>query len=265
MPDFIDFADLKASVSIVDVLRLLNVATKPDGDRLRACCPIHKGTDPRGFVVTPSKGLWYCFGGCKGGDMIALVAKVRLCTQKEAAQFIAEGTGTSSGNGTVPRAGNSSPQPQAKEERRRGFDAEAYAKGLDPAHAALAPLEIAPETLREWKAGYSTSGVNRGRLALPIINKYGVIVGYAGRAVGEETPRLVFPNGLSPAEFIFGAHRVTTGELQLVRDPLDVMRAYENGVENVVAFLTETVSAQQLEILASLMDEQKCDTVSLFG
>src|SRR5271168_430191 len=98
MPDFIDFQELKDRVNIVDVLRLLGIAAKPDGPRLRACCPIHKGADARGFVVTPAQGLWYCFGGCGGGDIIALVAKVRGCEQKEAARFIAEGTGTCSRN-----------------------------------------------------------------------------------------------------------------------------------------------------------------------
>lgn len=263
MSDYIDFTDLKSRVNITDVLRLLNIATKQEGAQLRARCPIHKGSDPRGFVVTPAKGLWYCFNGCNGGDMIALVAKVRGCEPREAARFIAEGTGASSKNSTVPKGNHSSPQP--REEKRRGFDAEAYAKGLDPAHAALAALEIAPETLREWKAGYATSGVNRGRLAIAIVARDGTTIGYAGRAVGEETPRLSFPNGLSPQEFIFGEHRVAEGELHLVRDPLDVLRAHENGVENVVAFLTDSLTAQQLEMLSSLMDERKCETVSLFG
>lgn len=263
MPNFIDFQELKDRVNIVDVLRLLGVATKTHGLQLRACCPIHKGADHRGFVVTPAKGLWYCFGGCGGGDIIALVAKVRGCEEKEAARFIAEGTCTGSGNSTVPGNSNSSPQP--KQEKRRGFDAEAYAKGLDPAHAALAPLGIAAETFREWKAGYSASGVNRGRLALAIVSKDGVVVGYAGRVLGDGSPTLSFPNGLSPAEYIFGADRVAEGELHLVRDPLDVMRAHENGVENVVAFLTESATAQQLEMLASLMDEKKCEALSLFG
>jgi hypothetical protein len=32
----------------------------------------------------------------------------------------------------------------------------------------------------------------------------------------------------------------------------------------VIAFLTSTISAQQLEQLASLMDEKCCDSVELF-
>ena len=102
MSSYVDFQELKSRVNIADVLPLLGITTKTHGAQLRACCPIHKGSDPRGFVVTPAKGVWYCFGGCGGGDMITLVAKVRGCDQKDAARFIAEGTGTSSGNRTVP-------------------------------------------------------------------------------------------------------------------------------------------------------------------
>ena len=48
-----------------------------------------------------------------------------------------------------------------------------------------------------------------------------------------------------------------------MRDPLQILTAYEAGVENVVAFLT-TITAQQLEQLASLMDEKKVETIELF-
>jgi hypothetical protein len=48
-----------------------------------------------------------------------------------------------------------------------------------------------------------------------------------------------------------------------VRDPLDVLIAFESGVGNVVAFLSE-ITPQSLEMLAGLMDEKKCETVELF-
>ena len=263
MSNFVDFQELKARVNIADVLPLLGIVTKPFGAQLRACCPIHKGRESRGFVVTPAKGLWYCFGGCGGGDMITLVAKMHGCDEKDAARFIAEGTGTSSGNRTVPGDRNSSPQPSA--ERRRGFDAEAYAKGLDPSHAALAPLGIAPETFRQWKAGYSPSGVNRGRLALPVCGRDGTVIAYCGRAITEEQqPALIFPNGVAPSAHIFGADRVKDGELILVRDPLDVLKAFESGIENVVSFLTEGISSEQLQYLSALMDERRIESLALF-
>ena len=50
----------------------------------------------------------------------------------------------------------------------------------------------------------------------------------------------------------------------LVRDPLQVLTAHESGIENVVAFLTENVTALQLEQLAALMDERKCEHLEIF-
>ena len=68
----------------------------------------------------------------------------------------------------------------------QGFDVAAYAAKLDPGAPALAPLGISPETLRDWKAGYSNSGTNRGRLAIALHDRDGNTVGFAGRALGEE-------------------------------------------------------------------------------
>jgi hypothetical protein len=81
--------------------------------------------------------------------------------------------------------------------------------------------------------------------------------------VKDESPALIFPNGVNPHDYLFNSHRVRSGDLYLVRDPLQVLQAAENGVENVVAFLT-TITPQQLEQLAALMDERKCDSVELF-
>jgi hypothetical protein len=54
---------------------------------------------------------------------------------------------------------------------------------------------------------------------------------------------------------IFNAHRIVEGDLLLVRDPLQVLTGCESGIENVVAFLSENVTAQQVDQLTALMDE----------
>jgi hypothetical protein len=113
--------------------------------------------------------------------------------------------------------------------------------------------------------GYAApKGILCGRLAIPMHSRDGVLLAYCGRTVKNESPMLLFPSGFDPHATIFNAHRVAEGELYLVRDPLDVLKAFENGIENVVSFLTEGITAQQLEQLASLMDEKKIDTLSLY-
>jgi hypothetical protein len=41
---------------------------------------------------------------------------------------------------------------------------------------------------------------------------------------------------------------------------LEVFQAFESGVQ-AIAFLTETVSAEQVEHLASVLDQKKCELV----
>jgi hypothetical protein len=160
-------------------------------------------------------------------------------------------------------SGNSRTVPPSPE--RKGFDAEKYAAGLDPAHASLEPLGVSAETYKAWKAGYSPSGVNRGRLALPVCARDGMVIAYCGRALTEEQqPALIFPNGVTPSAHIFGADRVKDGELILVRDPLDVQKAFESGIENVISFLTEGISSEQLQYLTALMDERRIKSLALF-
>jgi hypothetical protein len=104
----------------------------------------------------------------------------------------------------------------------------------------------------------------RGRLAIPVHDPKGTLLAYCGRAVRGESPELIFPNGFDPAPVIFAADRVEEGFLYLVKDPLDVLRAHENGITNVVAYLTG-ITPDWLEMLASLMDERKCPSMEFFA
>jgi DNA primase len=253
----VDFAEIKQQVSVHQVMTMLALPLKQTGGQFRGTCPVHGGND-RTLVVTPAKGF-YCFSEKRGGDAIALCAHVRSISMRDAALEIAQHFGV---GGTAAQRPVASAAP-AKSQGVRAFDAETYAKRLNAEHEALAPLGISPETLKAFSAGYAAGGVNRGRLALPIHDRDGKCVAYIGRALGDESPTMVFPNGFAAQEHIFNAHKVSEGELYLVRDPLDVLRAYEGGIENVVSFLGP-MTPHNLEILAALCDERKVETIEIY-
>ena len=269
----IDFNELKRAVSMDQVLSFLAIVglRKTNTRQWKGACPFCKGVDC--FVVTSDggkekTGAFNCFKCPAGGDQIELVSLSRGHGRKDrqgtfdGAKELHTRFVSPSPRGAATDTSNSSPQPNR--ERRSGFDPEAYAKTLDPAHEALAAFGVDQETFRAWRAGYASSGVNRGRLALPITGKDGSIVGYFGKTTKGESPNLTFPNGLDPQEHIFGVDRVTSEPLFLVRDPIDVLKAFEAGMGNAVCFLTEEIAAIQLEALASLMDERKCESLSFF-
>jgi DNA primase len=256
---FIDFQELKETVKIEAVFALLGIALKPYGEQWRGPCPACKSGGDRALVVTPAKAAFYCFAAKQGGDVIALAAHVKAMAMKEAAQFL---------------AGNSGLKPELKalasgptlpatvpEKEKAGFNPLNY---LQPEHPLVQALGVSAETAAHFGAGFAPRGILRGRLAIPIHDRHGTLIAYCGRAVKDESPTLIFPNGFQPGEVIFGGHLVRPGQLTLVRDPLQVLTAFESGVDNVVAFLTDGIAAQQLEMLASLMDERHCETVELF-
>jgi hypothetical protein len=136
---------------------------------------------------------------------------------------------------------------------------------LEPAHEAVQALGISQATCEAFQAGYAPRGVLRGRLAVPVRNKAGELVAYAGIAVTkEQSPALLFHN-FDPHGVIFNADRVAEGgDLFVCRDPLAVLLAVENGIpaETVVSFLAP-ITAQSLEVLAALMDEKRIETLEL--
>ena len=256
---FIDFQQLKETVRIEALFPRLGLALKQYGEQWRGPCPVCKSGGDRALVVTPTKAVFYCFAAKQGGDVIALVAHIKGMAMKEAAQFLAESSGL-----------NPEPKASARETRISSTVPEKEKAGFNPLtylqsdHPLVQALGVSAETAAHFGAGFAPRGILRGRLAIPIHDRHGTLIAYCGRAVKEESPTLIFPNGFQPGEVIFGGHLARAGQLYLVRDPLQVLTAFESGVDNVVAFLTDGIVAQQLEILASLMDERHCEIVELF-
>jgi len=258
---FIDFAALKDRVPIEDAIPKLELVLKERNGQWRGPCPVCKSGGDRALVITPAKQAFYCFGAKTGGDVIALAAHIRDCGMKEAADYLAGNSTVPSRNSTSSRNSSGTVPEERTKEAVRSLQPLTY---LQPAHPAVQALGLEEYTCQAFGAGYAAKGIMRGRLAIPIHDWEGDLLAYCGRAVKGESPTLIFPNGFAPQEHIFNAHRVGEAELALVRDPLDALLAVQNGVENVVSFLTETISAEQLQRLAALMDENGCETVELY-
>src|SRR4051794_20598213 len=85
---YIDFAEIKARITIEQVATFLKLNVKRSANQLRGECPACKAGGPRTLAITPSKNVWYCFSSQKGGDVISLASHVLECDAKEAAQHL---------------------------------------------------------------------------------------------------------------------------------------------------------------------------------
>ena len=311
---FVDFKEIKQAVSITEILEhydLLETFTEK-GDGLVGACPIHEGTSPTQFRVTPGKNIWYCFGRCQeGGNALDFVAKMEEVPIHDAALLIAEWfdlpVGERSTKGKRNRRPRSSPagNPQEKptadhrdeipppSERAvpapsEGYDKEEEArqasegqmtpkerkkepeapalqtnpvlpfqglKSLDHGHEYLTTVRgFKQETMEHFGVGYFTGrGLMAGRIAIPIHNRHGDLVAYAGRSLEDGGYR--YPPNFRKELELYNLHRAAAAlqrpdeGIVIVPDLFDVFRLYEAGYENAVAITGEEISREQLALL----------------
>ena len=87
-----DLAALRDRVDLTDLIRE-HVDLKPSGaDSFKGCCPFHDEKSPS-FHVTPSKGVFHCFGCGEGGDAIKFRQLIEHVTFPEAVRSLAEQNG----------------------------------------------------------------------------------------------------------------------------------------------------------------------------
>jgi DNA primase catalytic core len=85
---------IKAANDLAGVLTERGIAVKRKGKSLVASCPFHEETTPS-FTVTPSKGLFHCFGCGVAGDVIGFVSRYDKVSFKEALETLAQRAGLS--------------------------------------------------------------------------------------------------------------------------------------------------------------------------
>ena len=128
-------------------------------------------------------------------------------------------------------------------------------KNLDTGHEAVLDAGLDPDICAYFQAGYCSRGMMQGRLAVPIHNLGGVLLGYCGIALGDCKNRFKFP----PADKyergidLFNLHRAVESSvykkgtgLLIVEDILDVFSVYASGTESVIATMGGAPTYQHL-------------------
>ncbi len=77
-----------AAANIVDIIGDY-VTLKRKGVNYQACCPFHNEKTPS-FVVSPSKGVYKCFGCGKGGNAVTFLMEHENITSPEALKMVAK-------------------------------------------------------------------------------------------------------------------------------------------------------------------------------
>lgn len=202
----------------VDIVQLISEYSplKQTGKNFRGICPIHQEKTPS-FFVRPERGLWYCFGCQKGGDIFTFLMEKENLSFGEALQVLAKRAGVTL-TGRFQRDGaqvkerlfqvlaSAAEYYQQTLHGRQGTAAMEYLKQRGLTDAAIEKFRIgyAPDSWRSTgdylrKRGFADelliqSGQAiqsdrgnqpydrfRGRVMFPVFDHLGRIVGFSGR------------------------------------------------------------------------------------
>ncbi len=221
--------EIKARLSIEDIVSESGVQLRRAGKNLSGFCPFHSNTRTPSFAVFPDSGTWRCFGQCnEGGDIFKYVMKKEGLDFPEALRRLADRAG-------VQLRTQSPLEQAAKEQHSRlrdaleaavrfyhqqltsttaGSQVLAYLHGRSLTDETIAAFELgyAPDSLEPLTAALQSAGFTleemldagilsqaddgrryprfRQRLIFPIRDANGKMAGFGARALREDaTPK----------------------------------------------------------------------------
>jgi DNA primase len=145
---------IKAKLSIESVVGSY-VKLEKSGKNFRACCPFHSEKTPS-FYVTPDRGIFYCYGCQKGGDIFSFVQEIEGVSFYEALKSLADKAGVVLEKGSHEADTKISIQREIMEIATRYYEV-----GLRTEKSAVDYLlqrGLLKETLVDWRIGYAKKG-----------------------------------------------------------------------------------------------------------
>lgn len=148
-----------AAANVVEVVSDF-VSLKKKGVNFMACCPFHNEKTPS-FVVSPSKGLYKCFGCGKGGNAVTFVMEHEKLTYAEALKWVAKKYGI-----PVEEREETPEEKQRNDDRESMMIANAWAsdyfvaqmnttdEGRSVAYSYLSSRGLTDATIKRFGLGY---------------------------------------------------------------------------------------------------------------
>jgi DNA primase len=275
MTNWIDFKELRKELDFGRVLKHYGVELKLHGEQHHGFCPLpsHQGKrNSPSFSANLKRGIWQCFGcGQKGNllDFAVLMERgnpengedVRRVARELKARLLGE------------------PKPVQEKVDERGEDdanivinapLDFELKGLDAKHPYLLGRGFGEETINQFGLGYCSRGLLAKRIAIPLHDAEGRLVGYAGRLVNdseisEENPKYRLPGRRKRKDVIhefrkslllYNANRIIirTNCLVVVEGFTSVWWLKQAAVGDTVALMGGSCSAEQGEIIVSRVE-----------
>ena len=288
-PQWLD--ELRARADIVKVIGSY-VTLKKNGHRYVGLCPFHNETAPS-FSVDEQKQVYHCFGCKAGGSVIQFVMDIERLSFSEAVAFLADqlhmplpemqNDPAYEKRRTLKERIYLANRTAARMYHQLLWQPESSAilhylqqRGLSDAVIRRFGIGAAPPSAqvghRLMEEGFTeeelvqaglmlrregrTFDMFRNRAMFPIIDTYGNVLGFGGRAMGDAMPKYLNTSdtpAFNKRYTVFAANLLRTARgrprVILVEGYMDVVALSQFGVEGVVATLGTALTPEQARLL----------------
>ena len=271
------------------------VQLRQAGRNLKGLCCFHSEKTPS-FFVFPETNRYKCFGCNEGGDIFTFVMKNENLEFRDALRQLAEEAGVPlsdspqrSAQAAARKAHISANNAAAaffREQLAESPTAQfvrdyAAERGLDATALERFQLGFAPDSWDRLRTNLNKLGYNdedlsaagllrsrddrfydvfRNRLMFPIADRRGDIVGFGGRALGDDPAK--YMNSPQTAAFdkgglLYGLGLAResireSGVAVVVEGYMDAIAAHQHGFDNVVAAMGTAITPSQVRLLSGL-------------
>ena len=283
MKTWIDFKALRSKLDFEQVLRHYGVEVKRKGNQHQGFCPLpnHQGKkNSPSFSANLERGIFQCFGCGAKGNVLEFAALMEKADPKDGAalhkvaaelqkRFCPElgDASTETKKAATKKPEKTEPKNELPVVINAPLDFEL--KGLDAEHPYLLSRGFTPETIKHFGLGFCSRGLLKDRIAIPLHDHEGKLVGYAGRVVedaliSEDNPRYRFPGKrerdgkhfeFRKTLFLYNSFRIKApvDDLIVVEAFNSVWWLNQNGLPHVVATMGADCSEKQAELIMSLV------------
>ena len=281
MSTWIDFKELRAKLDFEQVLRHYGVEVKRKGSQHHGFCPLpdHNGKkNSPSFSAQLEKGIFQCFGCGAKGNALEFAAMMEKVNVEDGAAFRAVAIGLQKrfcpeieNTPKLKAAQTAPPKAEAPKERPTVVNVplDFELKGLDAKHPYLLNRGFVQETIDHFGLGFCSRGMLKDRVAIPLHDHDGKLIGYAGRVVDDSTitednPRYRFPGErerdgkvfeFRKTLFLYNGFRFKTplDDLIVVEGFASVWWLFQNGLPHTVATMGADCSERQAALIVSLV------------
>jgi DNA primase len=239
-------------------------------------CPLPNHPGERksaSFSANLDKGIFRCFGCGAQGNIIDFAALMENLNPKassdvrKAALILADRYRIESPR---PKPAAKQPKPKIPVSGKPIVNAplDFTLKNIDPTHGCLRGDPFSDDVITHFEIGYAARGLLAGRVAIPLKDAEGRLIGYAGMEmdaskISEDHPRFLFPSArdhdgkryaFDKSLFLYNGHAIEApvDELIIVSWFSSAWWLWDNGFHNTVALMGSSCSPQQASLIVGL-------------